>query len=52
MVFIFGGGFTSGSTQMYGPDFIMEKDVVLVTINYRTGALGRLIDISKILTLQ
>lgn len=40
MVFIYGGGFTSGSTVIYGPDFLMQKDVVLVTINYRVGALG------------
>ncbi|XP_059610770.1 esterase B1-like [Phlebotomus argentipes] len=42
MVFIHGGGFVCGSneTQVYGPDFLIEKDVVLVTINYRLGALG------------
>lgn len=42
MVYIHGGGLTfgSGNTDFYGPDFLVEKDVVVVTINYRLGALG------------
>lgn len=40
MVWIFGGGFTFGQASMYGPDFFMKEDVVVVTINYRVGALG------------
>ncbi|GAB0093820.1 hypothetical protein DMENIID0001_089980 [Sergentomyia squamirostris] len=42
MVFIHGGVFVCGSndTQVYGPDYLIEKDIVLVTINYRLGALG------------
>lgn len=42
MVWIHGGGFQSGSgsTEMYGPDYFVEQDVVLVAINYRCGALG------------
>ncbi|XP_063224005.1 juvenile hormone esterase-like isoform X2 [Bacillus rossius redtenbacheri] len=42
MVFIHGGGFFSGSgaSYLYGPQFLMDKDVVLVTFNYRLGALG------------
>ncbi|XP_046977689.1 juvenile hormone esterase-like [Vanessa cardui] len=42
MVWIHGGGFSSGSgnDDMYGPEFIVNKDVILVTINYRLGALG------------
>ncbi|XP_062544104.1 esterase B1-like [Armigeres subalbatus] len=42
MVYIYGGGFTEGSsdTELYGPDFLMQKDVILVSLNYRTGALG------------
>jgi len=44
MVFIHGGGFVSGSssTKFYGGDFFMEKDVVLVSINYRLSVLGGL----------
>nr|XP_019531286.2 esterase B1-like isoform X2 [Aedes albopictus] len=42
MVYIYGGGFTEGTsgTEQYGPDFLMQKDVILVSFNYRTGALG------------
>ena len=42
MVFIHGGGFSSGSgtPEFYGPDYFLNEDVVLVTINYRLGALG------------
>lgn len=42
MVYIHGGGFTCGSssTGLYGPDYILDKDVVLVTLNYRLGPLG------------
>ncbi|XP_072948633.1 esterase E4-like [Epargyreus clarus] len=42
MVFIHGGGFRygSGSSSLYGGHYLVEKDVVVVTINYRCGALG------------
>ncbi|KYN16377.1 PREDICTED: juvenile hormone esterase-like [Trachymyrmex cornetzi] len=42
MVWIYGGGFIigSGDAAWYGPDYIVEKDVVLVTLNYRLGVLG------------
>ncbi|XP_055604380.1 uncharacterized protein LOC129752629 [Uranotaenia lowii] len=42
MVYIYGGGFSEGTsgTELYGPDFLVTRDIVLVTINYRTGALG------------
>ena len=42
MVWIHGGALQSGSGNnlMYGPQFILEKDVILVTINYRLGAFG------------
>jgi len=48
MVFIHGGGFTLGSSRpgIYGPEFLLLKDIVLVTINYRLGALGNLALIS------
>ncbi|XP_055316701.1 juvenile hormone esterase-like [Sitodiplosis mosellana] len=40
--FIHGGAFTEGdgSDLYYGPDFLMEDNVVLVTINYRLGPFG------------
>ncbi|XP_063223164.1 pyrethroid hydrolase Ces2a-like [Bacillus rossius redtenbacheri] len=42
MVWIHGGAFVlgSGDSDMYGPDYLVAEDVVLVTINYRLGALG------------
>ena len=42
LVWIHGGGFVSGSgdDSVYGPDYFMRKDVVLVTMNYRLGVLG------------
>lgn len=30
----------SNKTELFGPEFLMPKDVVLVTINYRLGILG------------
>ncbi|KAI9554676.1 hypothetical protein GHT06_019952 [Daphnia sinensis] len=44
MVWIHGGGFTTGSggseTDFYGPGYILDRDVVLVTLNYRLGSFG------------
>jgi len=42
MVFIHGGGFFAGSgtSGVYGPDYLVAEDVVLVTVNYRLGPLG------------
>merc|ERR1712002_904905 len=42
MLWIHGGGFSagSGSEYWYDPVNFMEKDVVVVTINYRLGPLG------------
>ncbi|CAH2084434.1 unnamed protein product [Euphydryas editha] len=42
MVWIHGGGYISGSgnDDIYGPEFLIRKDVVLVTFNYRLGILG------------
>ena len=42
MVYIYGGGFFIGSVdQMTGADFILEQDVIVVTLNYRVGPLGK-----------
>lgn len=43
MVWIHGGGFSfgSGNTDLHGPDYLMEQDIVLVTLNYRVGAFGK-----------
>lgn len=44
MVWIHGGAFIeeSGGEDWYGPEFLLRKDIVLVTINYRLGILGKL----------
>jgi carboxylesterase type B len=42
MVYIHGGSFSGGSgdSWIYGPDFFVNDDVILVTVNYRLGVLG------------
>ncbi|XP_061709463.1 carboxylesterase 4A-like [Cydia pomonella] len=42
MVFIHGGTYLTGSgnDDLYGPKFIVQQDVVLVTLNYRLDVLG------------
>ncbi|XP_050091692.1 acylcarnitine hydrolase-like [Anopheles aquasalis] len=42
MVWIHGGGYgvNSGNIEEYGPEKLVKENVVLVTLNYRLGALG------------
>lgn len=42
MVYIHGGAFMfgSGGRMMAGPELLLKHDVILVTLNYRLGALG------------
>ncbi|XP_014362171.2 esterase FE4 [Papilio machaon] len=43
MVFIHGGGFLFGNgtdDTLHGPDYLIEKEVVIVSLNYRLGILG------------
>lgn len=42
LVYIFGGGFSSGSssTDLYGPDYLMLADVIVVTCSFRLGPFG------------
>lgn len=42
IVFIYGGAFFKGHSTdvMYGPDFLVERDVIFVTFNYRVGTFG------------
>ncbi|XP_030569634.1 venom carboxylesterase-6 [Drosophila novamexicana] len=42
MVWFHGGGWQCGSgiSSFYGPDFLLEHDIVLVSANFRLGALG------------
>lgn len=42
MVFIHGGAFSfgSGSSDFYSPDYLLNENVIVVTINYRVNILG------------
>lgn len=42
MFWIHGGAFIggSGNDNLYGPDFLVEKRIVVVTLNYRLGVFG------------
>nr|ACI16653.1 esterase 1 [Liposcelis bostrychophila] len=42
LVWIHGGGFQlgSGNAEIYSPDYFLNEDVILVTLNYRLGVLG------------
>lgn len=42
MFHIHGGGYNegSGNNYVFGPDFLLENRVIVVTINYRLGVLG------------
>jgi hypothetical protein len=43
MVWIHGGDYIlgSGDRVVYGPDFLVDEHVVVVTFNYRLGVLGK-----------
>ena len=46
MVWIHGGSWfmssvNGGLTDIYGPRYFLDRDIVLVTINYRLGPLGK-----------
>ncbi|EAT48034.2 AAEL000862-PA, partial [Aedes aegypti] len=40
MVFIHGGWFYTGGADEFQPDYLLESDIVLVTVQYRLGPLG------------
>ncbi|XP_076173591.1 esterase E4 [Ptiloglossa arizonensis] len=42
MVWFHPGGWNTGMADdmLFGPDFLVENDVVVITVNYRLGALG------------
>ncbi|XP_049299506.1 juvenile hormone esterase isoform X1 [Anopheles funestus] len=42
MVFIHGGAFLfgSGNGDCYSPEYLLQEDVIVVTLNYRLGSLG------------
>lgn len=43
MVFIHWGAFLAGrgSSDYLGPGYLMDKNIVLVTFNYRLGPMGK-----------
>lgn len=51
MVFIHGGAFNygSGSLDFYSPDYLLDENVIVVTINYRLNILGKYIGINVII---
>ncbi|KAF2902140.1 hypothetical protein ILUMI_04048 [Ignelater luminosus] len=40
MFYIHGGGWMCGSADLYGPNILLDQDIVLVVTNYRLGPLG------------
>lgn len=44
MLWIHGGGYLFGSNtkDFYNPEYILRNDVVVVTVNYRLGAFGKM----------
>ncbi|XP_033207284.1 esterase FE4-like isoform X2 [Belonocnema kinseyi] len=40
MVWIHGGGYIWGSSNQYGPKYLLDKDVILVTLNFRLAIFG------------
>ena len=49
LVWFHGGGLASGEGGMYNPNFLIEYNVVVVTVNYRLGPWGELsLDSSRI----
>ncbi|XP_028171864.1 juvenile hormone esterase-like isoform X2 [Ostrinia furnacalis] len=42
LVFIHGGGFAfgSGDTDLYGPEYLVNKGVIVITFNYRLNVFG------------
>lgn len=49
MVWFHGGFFNSGlgDDLFFGPDFLIEQDVILVTLNYRLGPIGKWLFLNK-----
>lgn len=50
IVFIHGGAFKLGSSQsiLYGPEYLLDEDIVLVAINYRLGVFGKYYSLATI----
>ena len=42
LVWFHGGGLSTGQGILYGPHFLIETDIIIVTVNYRLGPWGSL----------
>ncbi|KAJ6640603.1 Esterase E4 [Pseudolycoriella hygida] len=40
IAFIHGGGFSTGTAMIQGPEYLLDRDIVFVTFQYRLGSLG------------
>lgn len=42
LVFLHGGGFSFGSSdsKLFAPDYLMDQNIMLVTLNYRLNIFG------------
>lgn len=40
MVWIHGGSFIGGSASIFSANYLLDKDIILVTVNYRLGIFG------------
>lgn len=41
MVYIHGGRFVNNNAEQYPPNYLMERDIILVVIQFRLGILGK-----------
>lgn len=46
MVWIHGGAFVIGSGDMYDPKYFLDHEIIIVSFNYRVGALGKNLEIA------
>lgn len=42
LVNFYGGGFTSGDSKDFGAKYLLDEDIVVVTMNFRLYVLGKL----------
>jgi carboxylesterase type B len=49
MVYFHGGGFSLGTANTFGAEYLMDEDVVFVMVNYRLGPFGFLSTLDEVL---
>lgn len=40
MIWIHGGSFIGGTSNIFSGNYLLDKDIILVTVNYRLGIFG------------